>query len=212
MNELGFELNPYDPCVANKIIDGRQCTIIWHVDDLKVSHVDKAVLDVLIQTFTDRYGKEAPLTVRSGKIAEYLGMTIDYTEGGKVKFSMLEYVERLLEEAADDMKGTAMTPAANHLFKINKTNPKKLNPAKADYFHHMVAKLLYLCKRTRPDIMTAIAFLCTQVNSPDEDDYKKLAQCIKYLRGTKDMTLKLEFDKIIVWNGGSMPHLRSIRT
>jgi hypothetical protein len=32
----GFELNPYDPCVANKMVDGKQMTVCWHVDDLKV--------------------------------------------------------------------------------------------------------------------------------------------------------------------------------
>jgi hypothetical protein len=31
--EWGFKINPYDWCVANKIIDGRQCTVLWHVDD-----------------------------------------------------------------------------------------------------------------------------------------------------------------------------------
>jgi hypothetical protein len=34
IDELGFTLNKYDKCVANKMIDGKQCTIIWHVDDL----------------------------------------------------------------------------------------------------------------------------------------------------------------------------------
>jgi hypothetical protein len=35
--ELGFEVNPYDPCVANKMVNGHQLTVSWHVDDLKVS-------------------------------------------------------------------------------------------------------------------------------------------------------------------------------
>ena len=39
LEEIGFEINPYDPCVANKMVDGKQLTITWHVDDLKVSHV-----------------------------------------------------------------------------------------------------------------------------------------------------------------------------
>ena len=30
--ELGFKTNPYNQCVANKIIEGLQCTIGWHVD------------------------------------------------------------------------------------------------------------------------------------------------------------------------------------
>ena len=36
---IGFELNPYDPCVANTTVDNLQLTVVWHVDDLKVSHV-----------------------------------------------------------------------------------------------------------------------------------------------------------------------------
>ena len=36
---IGFELNPYDPYVANKTVDNLQLTVVWHVDDLKVSHV-----------------------------------------------------------------------------------------------------------------------------------------------------------------------------
>ena len=35
-----FILNSYDPCVANKTINGKQMTVYWHVDDLKVSHID----------------------------------------------------------------------------------------------------------------------------------------------------------------------------
>ena len=35
----GFEINSYDWCIANKMIDGKQCTVLWHVDDLKLLHV-----------------------------------------------------------------------------------------------------------------------------------------------------------------------------
>ena len=34
IRSIGFELNPYDPCVANKIVDGAQLTVVWHVYDL----------------------------------------------------------------------------------------------------------------------------------------------------------------------------------
>ena len=40
MEGNGFIVNPYDPCVANKDVNGKQMTVLWHVDDLKVSHVD----------------------------------------------------------------------------------------------------------------------------------------------------------------------------
>ena len=69
--------------------------------------------------------------------------------------------------------GQAVTPAADYLFEVN-DQPNLLNSEKTDFFHHMVAKLLFICKRGRPGIQTAVAFLCTQVKEPDEDDYKKL--------------------------------------
>lgn len=68
LQRLGFELNPYDECVANKIIDGKQCTVLWHVDDLKISHENAEVVEWLLDTLNEKYGRETPLTVTHGKI------------------------------------------------------------------------------------------------------------------------------------------------
>jgi len=48
INELGFEPNCYDSCVVNKSIDGRQYTIAWHVDDLKISHADPNIVEHIV--------------------------------------------------------------------------------------------------------------------------------------------------------------------
>ena len=92
-------------------------------------------------------------------------------------------------------QGTATTLAAEHLFKINET-PMYLNDADAMFFHHNVAKLLFLCKRARPDLQTAVAFLSTQVKRPDHDDYKKLVWAMKYLQKTITVPLTLEADDL----------------
>ena len=75
--EQGFKLNMYDNCVANKQINGMQCTILWHVDDMKISHAKDAVLDEVITDLNEKYRKIAPLTVTQGTIHEYLGITHD---------------------------------------------------------------------------------------------------------------------------------------
>ncbi len=72
-------INPYDPCVANKTIKGKQCTIIWHVDDLKISHMDQNVLEDIAKKLDKKYGKEEPITIHWGYIHDYLGMTVDYS-------------------------------------------------------------------------------------------------------------------------------------
>ena len=46
---VGFTVNPYDPCVANKMVDGAQLTVVWHVDDMKISHVKKKCVDEMIE-------------------------------------------------------------------------------------------------------------------------------------------------------------------
>ena len=69
--EWGFVLNIYHKCVANKLINGKQCTIILHVDDLKISHVDKKVVNDIIMRLGNKFGKEDPLTATRGKILEY---------------------------------------------------------------------------------------------------------------------------------------------
>ncbi|KAI2495312.1 Reverse transcriptase (RNA-dependent DNA polymerase) [Fragilaria crotonensis] len=189
----GFVLNPYDSCVANKMINGKQCTILWHVDDLKISHVDPKVVDDVIELLKSEFGKEAPLTISRGKVHEYLGMTIDFSVKGKVKFTMIDYIENMITELPADMSGTVRSPASSHLFDVN-DDAEKLNTELSDFFHHNVAKLLFLCKRARPDIQTAVAFLCTRVKEPDVDDYKKLGRTMMYLRGTAKMPLTLEAD------------------
>jgi Reverse transcriptase (RNA-dependent DNA polymerase)/Zinc knuckle len=196
----GFELNPYDNCVANKMINGKQCTVLWHVDDLKMSHVQDDVLETLVDQLNDRYGKIAPLTVTRGTTHDYLGMTLDYGVPGQVTIRMDDYVEDILSEVPEDMGGVAATPAAEHLFDVSE-NPTYLDDENAQLFHHLTAKLLFLCKRARPDIQTAIAFLTTRVKRPDTDDYKKLGRVIKYLRGTPNLALTLEADdaQIVKW-------------
>jgi hypothetical protein len=63
LKEWGFKINPYAWCVANKMIDGKQCTTFWHVDDIKISHADPKVVDGVLDQLQGRYGKESPLTV-----------------------------------------------------------------------------------------------------------------------------------------------------
>jgi hypothetical protein len=46
---MGFKLNPYDLCVANSQIKGKQCTVAWYVDDNKISHVDGTVVTDIIK-------------------------------------------------------------------------------------------------------------------------------------------------------------------
>ena len=72
IDEWGFVPNKYDDCVVNKIINGQQMTVVWHVDDLKVSHVDGAEGEKFVRQMEKTFGKDTPLTVSRGQVHDYL--------------------------------------------------------------------------------------------------------------------------------------------
>ena len=130
--------------------------------------------------------------VSRGQVHDYLGMTLDFRTKGEVQVNMEHYIDMMLQDTPDEMKGTATTPAAPHLFKVNNKDPQFLGVEKKKIFVHLVMQGLYLSQQGRPDIRTAITFLCGRLHSPAEDDYKKLTRMMQYLRGTKGMVLTLQ--------------------
>jgi hypothetical protein len=85
------------------------------VDDIKISHVEKEVVDSVIAQLNEGFGRETPLTKSDGPVLGYLGMKFDHSVPGEVTVDMIEYVKAVIAEMPDDMKGKAATPAALHL-------------------------------------------------------------------------------------------------
>ena len=59
---------------------------------------------------------------------------------------------------------------------------------KSDTFHSVVIKLIYVSKRARLDIETAIAFMYTKISKDTQEDSKKLRRLIVSLQRTIDDT------------------------
>ena len=164
LEKVGFVVNPYDPCVANKVVDGSQMTVVWHVDDLKILHVKKKCVDNFIDwaksMYEDKVGK---VKASCGKQHDYLGMEMDFLQPGSVRVKMERYVREMVATFPDqsEVQKEVVSPAADNLFQVREE--KLLESERADVFHTIVAKGLFVAKRARPDIMMTIAFLCTQV-------------------------------------------------
>jgi hypothetical protein len=137
---IGFEFNAYDPCIANRVVNGKQQTIRFHVDDLLSSHVDPKVNDEFAVWLNDKYGSIKPCTIVRGKLHRYLGMMLDFTVDGKVKFRMDEYVERMIDEfpVKFDETVTQETPAANDLLEAGRG--ELLSDDLRETFHSYVAR------------------------------------------------------------------------
>jgi hypothetical protein len=124
----------------NKIIEGTQLTVAWHVDDSKVSHAKSSVVDQFIANMGGKFGKETPLNKSRGKVHNYLGMTLNFSKPGEVTVTMIDYIKGILHDARKEMRRLAATPAANHLFQINQVNPIPLKKDKAEIYIHIVMR------------------------------------------------------------------------
>ena len=67
LTSIGFEINPYNPCVANKVIEGSQLTMCFHIDDCKLSYRDRKANDIMIKWLLQEY--ESIFEDGSGKIS-----------------------------------------------------------------------------------------------------------------------------------------------
>jgi hypothetical protein len=144
--DWGFTPNPYDSCVVNKMVDGKQLTVAWHVDDLKISHVSAKVVDDLITDLVSEFGKETPLSKSRGKVHDYLRMTLDFSVPGQVTVTMIDYIKMICMDLPKDMVGKAATPAANHLFRVDDEDAAPLDKDRADLFVHLTMQLAAVSK------------------------------------------------------------------
>jgi hypothetical protein len=126
---MGFVLNPYDACVANKMIN------------------ERLVVDNIIALIEEQYGK---MVVTHGNQRTYVGMDIEFTNDGEAKIFMTKYLKEAIDAFPEDCNTLAKAPAASHLFEVN-DECARINEADIKKLHSIVAKLLFVAKRARPD-------------------------------------------------------------
>jgi hypothetical protein len=163
------------------------------------SHRLKKVNDRFHEWLNKKYGTYGEVKCVRGKVHDYLGMTFDFSEKGKVKIHMKDYVSEMVDEFPEKITGTNQYPAGNNMFEVDDSPP--LPKPEAEAFHTTVAKGLFVCKRARPDIQPVISVLCTRVKAPTESDWAKLIRLLQYLNGTREDELILSADdlRILKW-------------
>lgn len=182
---IGFTKNPYDDCSFVRKTSKGFDSILVYVDDLLLTSKSQDTLTVIADVLRAKY-KE--VTLKVGTEHDFLGIHWNFETPGQVQLSMKEYVNNQLEKYGVDKK--AKTPATDMLF-VSNPNCEKLPTYKRQLFHSCVMELHYLAKRIRGDILTAVSYCATRVQSPDQDDEKKLDRILSYLLGTRERVLIL---------------------
>jgi len=157
--------------------------ICLHVDDMLHTYTDiklkHELHEQLIRVYKD-------ITVCAGDNLNYLGMNIllDRTRK-RARVNQKNLLQEILKQGG--VTGTAPQAAGGDLFDL----PESSKPCDRTRFASRLMRLMYLAKKTRPDAITALAFLATRLQHPTENDWKKLVRVEKYLNGTQNYGLIL---------------------
>ena len=125
-------------------------------------------------------------------------MTFDFSEKGHVTVSMEKYIEDIRQWG---VKGAVRTPASNNLFHVD-VSSKPLNAIDLQIFHSRVMKLMWLAKRCAPEILCAVSYLSTRVQSANVNDMEKLERVCKYLNN--DIKFEIRFGNDAITNSISI--------
>jgi len=180
MSDNNMKPNAYDPCVLNKTCrDGAQLTVAVYVDDILMTSTNEEEMEELLEAIKNRYGD---VKSHRGDVIEFLGMSVDMSIPGSASITMKGMETSIVEDAPTE-RSTRKTnsPAADNIFDIDEDCPL-LQERERSEFHAMVARLLYLAKRVRPECLMAVSFLTTRVTKATEEDKVKLDRVINYLR------------------------------
>jgi hypothetical protein len=126
-------------------------------------------------------------------------MILDYSSKGELKVDMKYYVEGMIEEFPGEI-APAKTPWTEKLFKVDEKSPK-IDDDRKGVFHTYVMKAMFIAKRSRKDILPAIAFKASRVKEPNEGDWNKLLRTLGFLKYTKNdvLTLVADDEQALYW-------------
>ena len=182
LKRQGFE-ETLDECVFVKVEGNNRIIVTLYVDDMLIG----ASTEDMLREFKEAMIKEyKEVTYKEGKVLTFLGMVLDFS-GEELKITMEKYVEDIV--SGKQLKHY-VSPAAEDLLSV--TESPRLSKEGSKEFHSMVAKLLYLAIRARPDILLAVNFLTSRVAEPTEKDKVKLDRVLGYLSGTKELGITLK--------------------
>ena len=97
MESIGFVFNPYNACIVNQMVNRKQQTIKFHVDNLLSSHQQREVSNNFLKWLNEKYGHHGEVTATRGNEHEYLAMLLKFIDG-KLIIDMTAYVKKMLEE------------------------------------------------------------------------------------------------------------------
>jgi len=164
-------------------------TIVLHVDDGFVTGTSEIVLDSFFEQLKIHIGD---ITIQRGRIHEYLGMMMDFSQPSVVHITIQRMIRDIISEWNIDSR-IRNSPAKSQLFVVNEDSPT-LDHEHSQKLHRGIAQLLYLGTHVRPDILCAVIFLTSRVQNLTVEDLDKFMDILYYLNGSIELGIMLGGD------------------
>ena len=119
-----FKLNPYDHCVLNNMVKVRQLTIFWHVEYLKISHVDRGRRYKYNHLDRINLRRNARVLRKEKLLSWNVGGLIIQRE--RLRYQWKTISRKLIGEFPEDIKGMPSTPTMENLFKLRNYDTRNL--------------------------------------------------------------------------------------
>ena len=107
------------------MVNGKQHTVRFHVDDILSSHEDANVNDKFHQWLNETFGELKKVTVSRGKVHTFLGMEFNFSDPGKPKVKQIMHVQDMIDSCPIKINCAAVTatPAGNNLLQRGESKP-----------------------------------------------------------------------------------------
>jgi hypothetical protein len=187
MLKLGFTRSEVDPCLYTR--DG--LLVAFHVDDACVVSRDQATKNAFLEEFKKLY----TITIDHAA-SHFLGVDIHRDRpSGTLMLNQSKYIDTILHAAdmTDCNPTKCNTPMEEKLYL---DRPVATPPeCQAFPYAEIIGMLMWLCLNTRYDCAYAVTYLSKFNNAHDHSHIKAVKRILRYLRGTRDLSLTYHRDE-----------------
>ena len=106
--DIEFEINPHGLYVANSTIENKQCVIIQHADNIKISYINMDAVKNVISQLEEKFSK---IIVNFGLGCDFIGIKIRFLENKMLEVDIRSYLKKATDDFSKDNLRFTKNPA-----------------------------------------------------------------------------------------------------
>lgn len=195
LRELGWTQGKVDPCLFTRERQNKTEYLALYVDDILVVAPTKEDIDKIKNELGSVFALKD-----TGEMRNLLGMKIERIESGRYAISQPKTVRALISEIPGTNRRSI--PMGRTDIEPNETRTPEGEVKK---YQATIGSLLYLSRKSRPDITYAVGALARWASDPPEKARRALDWLVDYVRYTPDYHLEIRGGdlKLVAWSDAS---------